>query len=126
MSDVQRMCPHCGAGSPLHAQFCTACGGDIHAGLPVRQHNLPMQITQAALPILAGLAGFAVRTGWRLLQQRLATPAQSPAAPAQPAPQKDRPVQGRRVIRIRSRWAVRNQRGEWQQGEEEHTIEIDE
>jgi hypothetical protein len=122
MSQVERMCPQCGAGSPLHAQFCTACGADIHAGLPVRQNNLPLQVTQAALPILAGLAGFAVRTGWRLLQQRLATASQ-PSAP--PAPRSEQPPQARRVIRIRSRWAVRNQRGEWRQGEEEHTIEID-
>ena len=73
--------------------------------------------------------------GWKLLQSRLAQPPAPapktiyvPTAPQSNVPQSrgegaptHRP---RRTIRIRSSWAV-NTNGVWQEGNSDHTIEID-
>jgi hypothetical protein len=84
------------------------------------------------LPVLAGVASLALRVGWKMLRSRLNTPLTAnlatPAQPATPpvrAPE-TRPAQRpRRVIRIRSSWAVGDAHGILRQGSSDHTIEID-
>ena len=53
MSEVQRICPHCGEAGPLAARYCPHCGADSQAALPAPQANFPLALTKAALPILA-------------------------------------------------------------------------
>jgi len=92
-----------------------------------------MVIGKAALPILAGAASLALRAGWKLLQQRLATAADRAVTPAAHQPlskaaaanQPAAPAKPRRTIHIRSSWAVGDARGNWRQGTSEHTIEIE-
>ena len=134
MSDVYRVCSRCGGKVAIDSRFCGRCGYDTTAGLPVEQRNLPMQIATAALPVAAGLAGWAVRAGWKLLRARLEEMAQNPPAvsasrPA-PAPRRTNPTQReslrpKRTIRIRSRWVIGDGKGIWRQGAEEHIIDID-
>lgn len=136
MSEIQRICAQCGKSSALDARYCPHCGYDMEGGLPVPRNTLPVTITQAALPVLAGVASLAIRAGWKFLQARLAESAvQSAKAkvipipkPTTPAPQKNQPAAQRphRTIRIRSSWAVGDANGVWQQGNSDHTIEIDE
>ncbi len=137
MSNIQRICPSCGASGPMSAQFCPGCGQNFdHRAssgntLPARRNNLPAVASTAALPLLAGAASLALRAGWRLLQARLNQQAQVAArpatektaiAPATPQP----PVQsGRRTIRIRSTWVVGGPDGIHRHGASDHTIEID-
>lgn len=133
MSDVSRVCSQCGGKVALDSRFCGRCGYDTSAGLPVQQRNLPAQIATAALPVAAGLAGWAVRAGWKLLRARLEEMAQNPPAAVsprqQPAPRPSAPPQEssrpRRTIRIRSTWAVGDGKGVWRQGAEEHIIDIE-
>lgn len=125
MSQVHRICPHCGGNVPLEARHCPTCGADTWAGPPATRSGLPAQVGRAALPLVAGLTGLALRFGWRLLQARLArlNPLETRARAARPpAP---RPARGRRVLRIRSSWAIGDANGIWRQGHEEHIIEID-
>ncbi len=131
MSEIQRICTQCGQSGAFDTRYCPHCGYDAQVGLPTPRTNLPVTVAKAALPILAGVAGLAVRAGWRLLQNRLAhaavqtgvdntvtVPRPTPAAP--PAPQ-----QGpRRTIHIRSSWAMGDANGVWRQGTSDHTIEI--
>lgn len=134
MSDVSRVCSQCGGKVALDSRFCGHCGYDTSAGLPVQQRNLPAQIATAALPVAAGLAGWAVRAGWKLLRARLEEMAQNPPAVVpprqQPATRAAAPPQEssrpRRTIRIRSTWAVGDGKGVWRQGAEEHIIDIEE
>ena len=72
MSEIQRICAQCGQSGALDTRYCPHCGYDVQAGLPAPRTNLPVTVAKAALPILAGVAGLAVRAGWRLLQSRLA------------------------------------------------------
>lgn len=133
MSDVTRVCSQCGGKVALDSRFCGRCGYDTSAGLPVQQRNLPAQIATAALPVAAGLAGWAVRAGWKLLRARLEEMAKNPPAVVsprqQPAPRPTAPPQEssrpRRTIRIRSTWAVGDGKGVWRQGAEEHIIDIE-
>lgn len=133
MSDVQRICPECGGGSPLHAQHCPHCGYDSQSGLPMQRGNtLPMTLSKAALPVLAGAAGLALRAGWRLLQGRMAASVAEQASDQviqvpSPTSQTGEPParRPRRTIRIRSSWAVGDAHGSWQQGSSEHVIEFD-
>jgi len=113
----------------MHSQHCPHCGYDSQSGFPIQSTNtLPATLSKAALPVLAGAAGLALRTGWRLLQGRMATSvAQQGADQVIQARQPDemqvrRP---RRTIRIRSTWAVGDARGAWQKGSSEHIIEFD-
>ena len=128
MSDVQRICPQCGQGAPLNAQFCPHCGYDHDAALPAPQNTLPATIGRAALPVLAGAATLALRGGWKLLNSWLA---QNAAQPPQPRPEstvqrEERPKgKARRTIHIRSSWTVGDSRGNWQQGSSEHHIDLD-
>lgn len=132
MSEITRICAHCGKSSPLQAQFCPHCGYDTQSGLPAPQSShLPLAIGKAALPVLAGVAGLIMRAGWKLLKERLKqtvtqaiTPTAQPTQPpvAQPA---STPRRARRTIHIRSSWAVGDARGVWRQGSSEQTIEIE-
>jgi hypothetical protein len=132
MGEIQRICIQCGHGNSIEARYCAKCGFDSQSNLPAPRANLPAVIGQAALPVLIGVGGWAMRAGWRLLQQRLTqavTPVQSappaptgPAAPTLPAV----PVQRvKRTIRIRSSWAVNQGDGVWRQGMSDQTIELD-
>lgn len=153
MSSVQRLCEQCGRPNPLDARFCSHCGYDTHGALPTQQVNLPAVISRAALPVLVGAAGLAVRAGWRLLQSQwtrdmakqaldaaqshLQTKAQAPqrTQPPAPKPAPQPPAtqitptqtparQAKRTVHIRSAWRVSDGRGNYQQGMSEHTIEF--
>ena len=129
MSEVNRICSQCGGSVPLQTRYCGSCGYDTSGGLPVHRFDLPATVTKAALPVVAGLAGFALRTGWKLLQAQLTQMATrqaqvTPVARREPAT-KDPAHQSQTVIRIRSKWVVGDAKGNWKQGSEEHTIEID-
>ena len=101
MSDVSRVCSQCGGKVAIDSRFCGRCGYDTTAGLPIEQRNLPAQIASAALPVAAGLAGWAVRAGWKLLRNRLEEmtknpPAVSASRPA-PAPRRANPDKKERL-----------------------------
>jgi hypothetical protein len=134
MSEINRICPQCGGKVSLQTRYCGECGHDTSTGLPVQRTNLPVQIGKAALPVVVGLAGLALRSGWKLLQTQLAQASQ-PTLPAQQPPMRQQPMErtptqparrGQRIIRIRSSWVIGDARGDWKQGNEEHIIEIDE
>ncbi len=135
MSEIQRICAQCGKGSPLEARYCSHCGYDAQAGLPAPRNTLPVSIGKAALPVLAGVASLAIRAGWKFLQSRMAQAAVQSAVDnvisvpktTAPVPQNTQPAprRARRTIHIRSSWAVGDANGVWQQGNSEHTIEID-
>jgi hypothetical protein len=150
MSEVRRICAHCGEAVPLEGRYCARCGYDFDTALPVQSGNLPMVLGKAALPMLVGAAGLMLRAGWKLAQSqwakdtarnvldmafnrvqnqpprdihmRSAAPVHKPAQP--PAPPTPAP-RARRTIRIRSTWAVGDANGVWEQGASEQTIEID-
>ena len=134
MSDVSRVCSQCGGKVAIDSRFCGRCGYDTTAGLPIEQRNLPAQIASAALPVAAGLAGWAVRAGWKLLRNRLEEMTKNPPAvsalrPA-PAPRRANPDKKERLrpkctIRIRSRWVIGDGKGIWRQGAEEHIIDVE-
>lgn len=132
MSEIQRICAQCGKSSALDARYCPHCGYDTQAGLPAPRNTLPANIGKAALPILAGVASLALRAGWKLLQSRLAEATANNALikpqPMQPTPRNDPQTtrRPRRIIRIRSSWAMGDASGIWRQGSSEHTIELDE
>ncbi len=135
MSEVSRVCPQCSAKVALDSQYCGRCGHDTSSGLAVEQRNLPAQLATAALPVAAGLAGWAVRAGWKLLRARLEEMAQNPPAAVapraakrtqQPAPVAAENGRSKRTIRIRSTWAVGDGKGVWRQGAEEHIIDVEE
>lgn len=136
MSEITRICAQCGKNNPLEARHCAHCGYDCETGLtPARNSTLPLAISKAALPVLAGAASLLVRAGWRLLKQQLNQAAVQRATsltPAQaahpPAPRRDEPLnrRPRTTIHIRSSWAVGDANGLWRQGTSEHKIEIDE
>jgi hypothetical protein len=140
MSNVQRICVQCGAGNPVESRYCSHCGYDSQAALPVPRSNLPAVIGRAAVPVLIGAASLVARVGWKLLQNRLsqaATPptikVQQPSRPVkieqpivpQARPEALAPRRSKRTVHIRSSWAV-NTNGVWQEGTSEHTIELDE
>ena len=135
MSEVQRICPHCGEAGPLAARYCPHCGADSQAALPAPQSNFPLALTKAALPILAGAASLALRAAWKLLQSRMTATVTDQALHslrttrnAQP-PAPTAPVSAQRphrTIRIRSAWSVTDGNGVRRSGVSEHQIEIDE
>jgi hypothetical protein len=139
MSEIQRICAQCGKSSALETRYCSHCGYDAQAGLPAPRNTLPATIGKAALPVLAGVASLALRAGWKFLQSRLAeatvrTSPQNAVNPVIPTPKTTTPIpqnpqpalrRTRRTIHIRSSWAVGDANGTWQQGNSEHTIEID-
>lgn len=132
MSEVFRICPQCGGSVALSQKHCGSCGFDGSSGKPLARRNLPATIAQAALPIVAGLTTLAVRSGLRLLRRQIEarTPTQSGPSTAPLVPnQTTVPAQSgsvRRRIHIRSSWVVGDGAGNWQQGQSEHTIEIEE
>lgn len=139
MSTVSRICPQCGESTPLESRHCAHCGYDAQAGLPMQaQRNLPMTLSKAALPILAGVASLALRAGWKLLRSRMAQDAINygaskaatslvNAAKNSPAPTSSttNTPKVKRTVRIRSTWAVGDANGILQQGSSDHTIEFD-
>ncbi|GIV79828.1 zinc ribbon domain-containing protein [Litorilinea aerophila] len=139
MSNVRRICPQCGQDSSLDARFCVRCGYDHEAALPARGNSLPAVVGRAALPVLAGVTSLALRAGWRLLLRKLNQRVSAPLSPqgaeasstqvparARPMPPQPAEPRRRRVIHIRSTWAVGDAQGVWRQGSAEHTIEIEE
>jgi hypothetical protein len=126
MSEITRICAGCGEAAPLEARYCPHCGYDTTGGPPAPTSNLslPMALGKAALPVVAGVASLAARFAWKLIQQRLNQP-----APIQPstatAASSPAPRTARRVIRIRSSWAVGDANGVWRKGTSDQTIEID-
>ena len=131
MSNVTRICPHCGFGNGMEDRYCAQCGGDTQASLPATTGaNLPAVIGKAALPVLVGAASLALSAGWKLLQGALSkasTPAQ--AQPQRPVPVKSAPLvptRGRMSITIRTSWAVGDSSGRWEKGQSEQTIEFGE
>lgn len=135
MSEVQRICPHCGEAGPLTARYCPHCGADSQAALPAPQTNFPLALTKAALPILAGAASLALRAAWKLLQSRMTATVTEQAVhslrsahnPQPPAPTMPSSVQRpHRTIRIRSAWSVTDGNGVHRSGVSEHQIEIEE
>ena len=134
MSDVQRICPHCGGSSALHMAHCPHCGRNLQTGVPMRQENaVPAALSKAALPVLAGAASLALRAGWKLLQSRMAQATAQQAATqvinrttTSPARRNESSApRTKRTVRIRSTWAVGDARGYWRQGTSEHVIEFD-
>ena len=67
MSDVSKICPQCGGGNALDSRHCAHCGYDTQAALPMIPANLPVVLSKAAVPVLAGVAGLALSVGWKLL-----------------------------------------------------------
>ncbi len=126
MSEITRICASCGEASPLEARYCPHCGYDTAGAppAPTSTLTLPMTLSKAALPVLAGVASLAARVAWKLIQQRLNQPAplQPSTVTRSPSPA---PRTARRVIRIRSSWAVGDANGVWRQGSSDQTIEID-
>lgn len=134
MSEVQRICPHCGQAGPLTARYCPYCGQDSQAVLPVQRSTLPLALGKAALPLLAGAASLALRAGWKFLQSRMAAHVTERAVESlrtaratQPLVRTHQPPppQPRRTIRIRSAWSVTDGNGVHRSGMSEHQIEID-
>ena len=128
MSQIQRICPQCTRSAPVESRYCPHCGYDTQGALPVQQNNLPATLGKAALPVLAGVATLALRTAWRLLNERLAEQAlKASESPQQPTIRQDVPPKRRsgRSIHIRSAWTVGDGSGNWQQGASEHTIDFD-
>lgn len=134
MSEVQRICPHCGEAGPLTARYCPHCGADSQAALPAPQSNFPLALTKAALPILAGAASLALRAAWKLLQSRMTASITEQAVhslrsarhPQPPAPTTPlTPQRPHRTIRIRSAWSVTDGNGVHRSGASEHQIEIE-
>lgn len=125
MTQVNRICSHCGGNVALQARYCGSCGYDTSRGLPVERNTLPATVSKAALPVVVGLAGFALRTGWKLLQAQLTQAASRQTLPTT-RPETAPSRRSRRTIHIRSSWAVGDASGIWRRGQEEHTIEIDE
>jgi hypothetical protein len=78
MSDVSKICPQCGSGNALDTRFCAHCGYDTQSALPMVQGNLPMVLSKAAVPMLAGVAGLALSVGWKLLNGMLNQTARPP------------------------------------------------
>lgn len=152
MNNISRVCPQCGKQGALEARFCSSCGYDSQSGAAADKQNLPVPFGKAALPVLAGVAGVALRVGWKILQSQAAQdaarglaqkllepaprarsqPAKSPTIrveseqPAPPVPQAAAQHGKRRTIRIRTTWAVGDARGVWRHGTTDQTIEIDE
>jgi hypothetical protein len=144
MSEVRRICALCGEAVPLEGRYCARCGYDFESALPAQQNNLPINMTKAALPVLAGAATLALRAGWKLAQSQWARdtarnfldmafnrvqsvaqqPAQPPAEPKPTSPAEPA-RRARRTIHIRSSWAEGDAKGVWRQGTSEHKIEID-
>ena len=129
MNHIKRICPHCGEGTSLDARFCDRCGADQQGELPLQRRSLPASVGRAALPVLAGVATLALRTGWKLLSNHLhqsresASPEPRPNAQVQSQPQAR--SQSGRTIRIRSSWIVGDAQGNWQKGSSEHVIDVD-
>ncbi len=134
MSEIQRICAQCGASAPLGVRYCGSCGYDFQGEMVVRRNNLPAVVSQAAVPVLLGAAGFVLRAGWKALQSRWAQAAAEQAANlarntpqplAKSAPPPTPASRLRRTMTIRSTWAMGDANGIWRRGYSEQHIELD-
>ncbi len=127
MSNVMRICPHCGEANLLDSRFCAHCGADTQANLAASgQNNLPAVIGRAALPVLVGAASLALSAGWKLLQGALARQAAQPPAAVKTNPVIPVARRPRVTVTIRTAWTVGDSSGKWQKGQSEQTIEFGE
>lgn len=136
VSDIYRVCPKCGGRSnETTYRFCPTCGADSDLELAVSGSSLATTASKAVLPILASVAGMALRFGWKLLQNRMAasavhnlqstTPVRPPSV-EMPTPSKQLPNSpSRRRIHIRSARKVSDSKGNWRSEDSEHIIDID-
>lgn len=132
MSEIYRVCSHCGGrSSETTYRFCPTCGADSERELAVLDTSLAATASKAALPLAISVAGVALRFGWKLLQSRMAVSAVHNVSQLQLSgrkqsalPSAQKPRSGRR-IHIRSKWAVGDSAGNWQRAESEHIIDID-
>ncbi|MEM7536818.1 MAG: hypothetical protein AAF639_31855 [Chloroflexota bacterium] len=144
MATISRICTHCNKSSALDAQHCQHCGHsmsthpDAYVNMPQTtptslSESLRQTATKAALPILAGAAGWLVRKAWQLLRERMDASTALDSFPqtqtAKRTPDNNTHMAQthtpRRTIHIRSKWMVSDANGVWQQGASEHTIELD-
>lgn len=139
MSDVYRICSNCGKRtSEIERRFCPDCGTDSHAELAVTESSLAFAASKAALPLLVGTVSLALRFGLKLLQSRAALSAaqnastlsrfSAPSAKSVPTVSSESSIskQSGRRIRIRAAWSMGDSNGNWQKGQSEHIIDIDE
>lgn len=139
MSNVYRICPKCGSRTnEIERRFCPDCGSDSHAELSINESSLTVAASKAAVPLLVGATSLALRFGWKLIQSRVAMSAVHNANTlsriSSPSSKVDRadsgnstvPKRSGRRIHIRSAWAVGDSKGNWQKGESEQFIDIDE
>jgi hypothetical protein len=127
MSDVSKICPQCGGGNALDTRYCAHCGCDTQSALPMVQNNLPVVLSKAAVPMLAGVAGLALSVGWKLLTGMFNQTERPPLKVERgetTAIQRAAPTP-RRTITIRTSWAIGDSSGAWRRGESEQTIEFD-
>ncbi len=72
MSEVERICPNCGASNPYSQARCSRCGADLNR-LPVqRSLNLPARAESAgAAALVLGVTALVAREGLKLLARGL-------------------------------------------------------
>ena len=125
MSDIERICPECGAANAVDVHFCGACAAPLSStALARRQSALPttFEPKDAALAVGAtGLAAVALRVGTVLVKQVAQMLADRRDDPA-PAPLAEREPRRRPVMRIRRSWAIGDSSGLRQWGNEDITI----
>lgn len=149
MSNVSRVCPHCGEQSSLESRFCTHCGqSSIIDPRQDKSASLSVPLRTAAFPIVVGAVGFLAKVGWKLLQSKVArdvafrtannviqsnlqkdalveTVSNAPKLSEQSLQSGQVTQKPKRTIRINSKWAVGDAHGITRQGQSEHIIEID-
>ncbi|MCY3707315.1 MAG: hypothetical protein OXG26_00375, partial [Caldilineaceae bacterium] len=113
MSEVFRVCPNCGQNVAMAARHCGECGYNVEGGYPLESRNtLPEVVAKVGLPVAAGLASFALRAGWKLLQKQLpALASNALSRNASRPPAQSRKGRSSRFIHIRSKWAVGDRSG---------------
>lgn len=127
MTDIERICPKCGAANAVDVHFCGACAAPLSStALARRESALPARLEpkQAALAVGAtGLAAIALRVGTalvkqvgRMLQEREPTEETEQAPLASTQPKK------RSVMHVRRRWAIGDASGVRHWGTDEITI----
>lgn len=125
MSDVERICPECGAANAVDVHFCGACAAPLSSrALARRESTLPAKIEpkNAALAVGAtGVAAVALRVGTVLVKQ-VAKTLLDRERDDEPAPLAEREPEGRPVMHIKRSWAIGDSTGVRQWGSEDITI----